>query len=64
MVEPFTITELAVGVGTVIGAISACLLVCFKSRCKNISICFGMLSLERKIKEDDEKEEEGNINNL
>jgi len=58
MVEPYTITELAVGVGTVIGAISACLLVCFKSRCKNIRICYGLIDCERKLKDEEESEGE------
>jgi len=58
-ITEFTITELAVGIGTIIGSISACLLICFKSRCKNVKICCGLVDCERKIK--DEEDEEKNL---
>ena len=40
-------------------AIASVLLVVFKSRCSNISVCYGLFSCNRKIKEDAEDEEEG-----
>ena len=58
-ITEFTITELAVGIGTIISAISACLLICFKSRCKNVKLCCGLVNCERKIK--DEEEEKKNL---
>ena len=39
-------------------AIASVLLVIFKSRCSNISICFGLLSCNRKPKEESEEEQE------
>ncbi len=44
-----------------VGAAALCsvLMVLFKSRCSNISICFGLLSCKRKPLEDEEKAEEG-----
>ena len=36
-------------------AIASVLLVIFKSRCSNISICFGLLSCNRKVAEEDEE---------
>ena len=39
-------------------AIASVLLVVFKSRCKKISICFGLLSCDRKVISDSEDEEE------
>ena len=36
-------------------AIASVLLVIFKSRCSNISICFGLLSCNRKVSEEDEE---------
>ena len=50
-IKEYTITELAVGMGTVIGAISACLLICFKSRCHKISMCCGLLECDRKVQD-------------
>ena len=39
-------------------AIASVLLVVFKSRCKKISICFGLLSCDRKVLSDSEDEED------
>jgi len=39
-------------------AIGSVLLILFKSRCSNISFCFGLLSCNRKVKDDDEDEEQ------
>jgi hypothetical protein len=39
-------------------AIGSVLLILFKSRCSNISFCFGLLSCNRKVKDDDEPDEE------
>jgi hypothetical protein len=39
-------------------AIASVLLVLFKSRCKKISICYGLLSCDRKVQSDSEDEEE------
>ena len=38
-------------------AIASVLLVLFKSRCSKISICFGLLSCDRKVIEDDEEKQ-------
>jgi hypothetical protein len=40
-----------------VGAAALCsvLMVIFKSRCSNIKFCFGLLSCDREVKEDDEK---------
>jgi len=35
-------------------AIASVLLVVFKSRCSKISLCFGLLSCDRKVMEEDE----------
>ena len=39
-------------------AIASVLLVVFKSRCKKISICYGLLSCDRKVLSDSEEEED------
>ena len=39
-------------------AIASVLLVVFKSRCTTINLCFGLLSCNRKPKEESEEEEE------
>ena len=39
-------------------AIGTTLLVIFKSRCKNISLCFGLISCIRDVQSDSEGEEE------
>tara|TARA_R110000764_G_scaffold81075_1_gene160731 strand:- start:2 stop:268 length:267 start_codon:yes stop_codon:yes gene_type:complete len=39
-------------------AIASVLLVLFKSRCKKISICFGLLSCDRKVQSDDEEDDD------
>jgi hypothetical protein len=39
-------------------AIASVLLVVFKSRCKKINICFGLLSCDRVVQSDSEDEEE------
>lgn len=45
-------------------AIASVLLVVFKSRCTTINLCFGLLSCNRKPKEEDEEENnENNENN-
>jgi len=45
-------------------ALASVLLVIFKSRCSQISVCFGLLSCNRKLnKEDNEENEENEENN-
>jgi hypothetical protein len=49
-----------------VGAAALCsvLLVVFKSRCSNISICFGLLSCKRNVPNaEDEDDEEEPVNN-
>ena len=43
-------------------AIASVLLVVFKSRCTTINLCFGLLSCNRKPKEEDDEEEEQQTN--
>ena len=62
-ITEYTITELAVGIGTVISAISACLLICFKSRCKNVRICYGLIDCERQLEKDKKNNNNIEINN-
>lgn len=38
-------------------AIGTTLLVIFKSKCSNISLCFGLLSCDRKVNEEDDEEQ-------
>ena len=44
-------------------AIGSTLLVIFKSRCKNISLCWGLIGCIREVQDDSEAEEEENNNN-
>ena len=44
-------------------AIASVLLVLFKSRCSKISICFGLLSCDRKVMEDDEEKQKKPLKN-
>ena len=44
-------------------AIGSTLLVIFKSRCKNIKLCFGLLECIREVKSDSEEENEEQENN-
>tara|TARA_R100000908_G_C3750484_1_gene145113 strand:+ start:1728 stop:2039 length:312 start_codon:yes stop_codon:yes gene_type:complete len=44
-------------------AIGSTLLVIFKSRCKNISLCWGLIGCIREVQEDSEGEDEENNNN-
>ena len=39
-------------------AIASVLLVLFKSRCSKITICFGLLSCDRKVMENDDEEKQ------
>lgn len=39
-------------------AIASVLLVVFKSRCKKISICYGLLSCDRKVMSESDEEQE------
>jgi len=43
-------------------ALASVLLVIFKSRCQKISICFGLLSCDRKLTQEDKEEENENEN--
>ena len=43
-------------------AIGSTLLVIFKSRCKNISLCWGLIGCIREVQDDSEAEEENNNN--
>jgi len=44
-------------------AIGSTLLVIFKSRCKNISLCWGLIGCIREVQTDSEEEDEENNNN-
>ena len=57
LLQSFTLTEFSVAVGTILSSLTACLLVCFKSRCTFIKCC----GLECQRKLIDEKDIENNI---
>jgi len=44
-------------------ALASVLLVIFKSRCKTINLCCGLLSCNREVKDDESEEEQANENN-
>ena len=44
-------------------ALASVLLVIFKSRCKTINLCCGLLSCNRDVKDDESEEEQPNENN-
>ena len=44
-------------------AIGSTLLVIFKSRCKNISLCWGLVGCIREVQDESEEEDEENNNN-
>lgn len=44
-------------------ALASVLLVIFKSRCKTINLCCGLLSCNREVKDDESEEEQPNENN-
>ena len=48
-----------------VGAAALCsvLLVVFKSRCSNISICYGLLSCKRSVPNSEDDEEQQPVNN-
>lgn len=52
MLETFTISELSFSVMTISGALSGILLMCWKSRCVNINVCWGCLNCEREVLEE------------
>jgi hypothetical protein len=49
--EPFTLSELSFTLLTLSGALSGLLLVCWKSRCKTINICWGGVRCDRLVDE-------------
>jgi len=44
-------------------AIGSTLLVIFKSRCKNINLCWGLIGCIRDVKDDTDEEDEDGANN-
>ena len=60
LLQSFTLTEFSVAVGTILGSLTACLLVCFKSRCTRIKCC-GLECQRKLIEETDKKDIENNI---
>ena len=44
-------------------ALASVLLVIFKSRCKTINLCCGLLSCNREVRDDESEEEQPNENN-
>ena len=49
--EPYTISELSYSILTISGAISALLLVVWKSRCKTINCGYGCIQCDRIVDE-------------
>lgn len=53
----FTIDQVAGASALVLGSIGGLLMIIFKSRCVDISICWGMWSCKRAVPEEDSDEE-------
>lgn len=47
IIEPFTINDLTIAGATLLASLSACLMVCFRSRCRSCRL--GCFSCEREI---------------
>tara|TARA_R110000796_G_scaffold41902_2_gene103947 strand:+ start:181 stop:387 length:207 start_codon:yes stop_codon:yes gene_type:complete len=47
--ESFTLTEISITVVAVIGALASCCGIIQKSRCKAITLCWGIFSINREV---------------
>ena len=54
--ENYTIQQLGVFISVVLSAVSGVCLILHKSKCKSMSICCGLISLERKLDKVEELE--------
>jgi len=61
--ESFSLTEVSITAVACIGACGSFLAILEKSRCKNISICYGLVKCDRKLPEEEEEEEELDLEN-
>jgi len=57
LLDPFTLTEMSITAVAIIGACGSFLLIVEKSRCKTVNICCGLIRCNRKIKDEEVKEE-------
>jgi len=48
--DNYTIGELSIGIVSIIGSIGGCCLILFKSKCLSVSLCWGLIDLERDAK--------------
>ena len=53
----YTIDQVAGALALTLGSVGGLCLILFKSRCENISICWGAWSCSRKVSEEDKTEE-------
>ena len=56
--DDFSLDQMAGASALIISSIGGLLLICFKSKCKTISLCWGMWRCVREVKESDSEEEE------
>tara|TARA_R110000737_G_scaffold188856_1_gene210969 strand:- start:67 stop:264 length:198 start_codon:yes stop_codon:yes gene_type:complete len=49
--ESFTLTEVSITAVAVIGACGSFIAVFHKSRCQNLSLCYGLISCKRRVPE-------------
>tara|TARA_R110002096_G_scaffold213431_2_gene400899 strand:- start:110 stop:412 length:303 start_codon:yes stop_codon:yes gene_type:complete len=52
----FTIDQLGGTLALVLGSVGGLCLILFKSRCENITICWGLWSCSRKVQEEDKND--------
>ena len=53
----YNINEVAGSGALIISSIGGLLLICFKSRCSQISICYGLWSCNRVVLDEDEEDD-------
>ena len=56
--DDFSLDQMAGASALVISSVGGLLLIIFKSRCRTINCCFGLLSCDRIVQSDDEEEKE------
>ena len=56
--DDYSLDQVAGATALVLGSLGGLLLICFKSRCSSISLCWGIWKCDRKVPEDSSEEDD------
>lgn len=62
--DDYSLDQVAGATALVLGSLGGLLLICFKSRCSSISLCWGIWKCDRKVPDSSEEDDDKNTTDV